>query len=114
MDVEVPNESEPRAYGGYMPSYTPPPALAPPPVTTVPSTATPTNGDRVCRSPMAGVVFKINVQVGQQIQTDDVLMVLEAMKMETNVTSPLTGQVASIEVAVGDAVQVDQVVVRFE
>src|SRR5207247_694684 len=37
---------------------------------------------KVCRSPFAGVVSRVSVQVGQAIQVNDVLMVLEAMKME--------------------------------
>ena len=68
----------------------------------------------VCRSPMAGVVVKINVQVGQQLQENDLLMVLEAMKMETNITAPMAGKVKAVTVSPGDAVTVDQVVVEFE
>jgi len=40
--------------------------------------------------------------------------VLEAMKMETNVTSPVSGTVKAVHVAQGDAVQVGQVLVEFE
>jgi methylmalonyl-CoA carboxyltransferase small subunit len=69
---------------------------------------------KVCRSPIAGVVVRINAQPGQQIQTNDPLIVLEAMKMETNITSPVTGKVKQIKTAVGDAVQTGQVLVEFE
>jgi methylmalonyl-CoA carboxyltransferase small subunit len=76
------------------------------------------NGDaadeNVCRSPIAGVVMKVNVQPGQQLQADDLLLVLEAMKMETNVTAPFAGKVKSVKVEPGDAVQVNQVLVEFE
>ena len=41
-------------------------------------------------------------------------MVLEAMKMETNITAPVSGKIKAINVAPGDAVTVDQVVVEFE
>jgi methylmalonyl-CoA carboxyltransferase small subunit len=70
--------------------------------------------DKVCRSPVSGIVVRILVQVGQSLQTGDALMVLEAMKMETNLTAPLAGKVTAIRVAQGDNVQTGQVVVEFE
>jgi methylmalonyl-CoA carboxyltransferase small subunit len=69
---------------------------------------------KVCRSPIAGVVIRCNVQTGQQIQPNDLLLVVEAMKMETNVTAALPGKVKNIRVQPGDGVQVGQVVVEFE
>ena len=59
---------------------------------------------KLCRSPISGVVVRISAQVGQTIQVHDVLMVLEAMKMETSITSPIAGKVAKVNVHVGDAV----------
>jgi methylmalonyl-CoA carboxyltransferase 1.3S subunit len=70
--------------------------------------------DKVCRSPVAGIVVRVNAQVGQQIQANDPLLVLEAMKMETNITSPVAGKVKAINANVGDGVQVGQVLVEFE
>jgi methylmalonyl-CoA carboxyltransferase small subunit len=70
--------------------------------------------EKVCRSPVAGVVIKVSVASGQAMQADDLMMVLEAMKMETNVTSPVAGKVKNVRVAQGDAVKVNQVVVEFE
>lgn len=70
--------------------------------------------NKVCRSPVAGVVVKVPVQVGQSIQANDVLMVLEAMKMETSISSPIAGKIASLKAVVGDAVQGGQVLVEFE
>jgi biotin carboxyl carrier protein len=69
---------------------------------------------KVCRSPVAGVVVKLNVQPGQVLQINDLMMVLEAMKMETNITAPVAGKVKKINVAQGDGVQVNQVLVEFE
>jgi biotin carboxyl carrier protein len=68
---------------------------------------------KVCRSPVAGVVVKVSAQVGQSIQANDVLMVLEAMKMETSISSPVAGKVARVNVGVGDPVQGGQVLVEF-
>jgi methylmalonyl-CoA carboxyltransferase small subunit len=47
-------------------------------------------------------------------RTGDVLLVLEAMKMETNITAPGPGKIAAIPVKEGDSVQSGQVVVEFE
>jgi methylmalonyl-CoA carboxyltransferase 1.3S subunit len=69
---------------------------------------------KVCRSPVAGVVVKLNVQPGQALQTNDLMMVLEAMKMETNITAPVAGKVKKINVAHGDGVKVNQILVEFE
>jgi methylmalonyl-CoA carboxyltransferase small subunit len=69
---------------------------------------------KVCRSPIAGTVAKVPIQVGQAIQVNDVLMVLEAMKMETVITAPIAGKVAKINANVGDFVQGGQVLVEFK
>jgi biotin carboxyl carrier protein len=69
---------------------------------------------KVCRSPVAGVVVKLNVQPGQTLQTNDLMMVLEAMKMETNITAPVAGKIKKINVGQGDGVKVSQVLVEFE
>ena len=50
------------------------------------------NEEKVCRSPVAGVVIKVSVEPGQAMQANDLMMVLEAMKMETNVTAPGRGK----------------------
>jgi methylmalonyl-CoA carboxyltransferase small subunit len=70
--------------------------------------------DKLCRSPVTGLVIKINVVPGQQIQANELIMVLEAMKMEANVTAPGAGKVKNVRVAPGDSVKVNQVVVEFE
>ena len=96
------------------------------PATTVQPVSVPTAGldvpagdenvdeTKVCRSPVAGVVVKLNVQPGQDIQPNDLMMVLEAMKMETNITAPIAGKVKQVNVAHGDGVKVNQVLVEFE
>ena len=69
---------------------------------------------KLCRSPVTGIVIKVNVEPGQAIQANDPIMVLEAMKMETNVTAHGAGKVKNVRVAKGDSVKVNQVVVEFE
>lgn len=70
--------------------------------------------DKVCRSPIVGVVVRVNAQEGQQVHVDDPLLVLEAMKMETTITSPVSGKVKKFRVATGESVQSGQVLVDFE
>ena len=69
---------------------------------------------RVCRSPVAGIVVRICVQPGEQLQLDDLLVVLEAMKMETSVTAPIAGKVKAVKVVPGEAVKLNQILVEFE
>jgi biotin carboxyl carrier protein len=117
VEVEVQEDRDPRIVQGYVPPYAPIERVYIPMPSTRPSStdaSEPAEINKVCRSPIAGVVVRVNVQAGQQIQTDDVLMVLEAMKMETNITAPITGRVKSVEVQGGDPVQVNQVLVQFE
>ena len=74
----------------------------------------PVNEEKVCRSPVSGIVVRVTSQVGQKIQSGDTLLVLEAMKMETNITAPAAGKIAKINVGQGDAVQGGLVLVEFE
>ena len=69
---------------------------------------------KVCRSPVSGIVASVTVQPGQALQVGDVLLILEAMKMETQVTAHVPGKVATINVKAGDSVQAGQVLVEFE
>ena len=70
--------------------------------------------DKLCRSPVTGIVIKVNVEPGQAIQANDLIMVLEAMKMETNVTAHCAGTVKNVRVEQGGSVKLNQVVVEFE
>jgi methylmalonyl-CoA carboxyltransferase 1.3S subunit len=69
---------------------------------------------KVCRSPLMGLVIKINVKPGQTVLAGELLIVLEAMKMETNVTAPRAGTVKSVHVAPGDSAKVNQILVELE
>ncbi len=55
-------------------------------------------------SPLAGKMLEINVKVGQHVDEDDEIMVIESMKMENPLYSPATGTVKEIRVKVGDRV----------
>ncbi len=69
---------------------------------------------KACRSPISGIVVHIKAQEGQQVKVNDPLLVLEAMKMETAITSPVNGTIKKYRVAGGDSVQSGQVLVDFE
>ena len=64
--------------------------------------------------PMQGTVVKLEVAVGQQVEAGDVVLVLEAMKMENNIAADITGTVAAVNVAVGDTVGAGDVVIVIE
>lgn len=65
-------------------------------------------------APMVGKVLQVVVQVGDTVEEDDTVIVMEAMKMEINVVAPVAGRVAEINVAPGDSVDTDQVVAVIE
>ena len=59
----------------------------------------------VVKSPMPGNILKINVTLGQKVKEGDVLIVLEAMKMENEIVAPKAGSVAQIAVSKGQVVE---------
>jgi acetyl-CoA carboxylase biotin carboxyl carrier protein len=62
-------------------------------------------------APLAGKIWKILVKVGDQVQVEDELMILEAMKMENPVYAPVDGKIAEIKVSEGDQVEPNQVLI---
>lgn len=83
------------------------PALTAPTFSAATPTPTPASAIKGCRvvvSPMAGHVFKCLVKPGDTVTLNQVLIVLDAMKMETPVVAPLAGTVREVLVKVGDAV----------
>ncbi len=119
VEVEVLEDDSTLRSPGYLPPHPFEPTTIPSiPVASAPKPPADTGAAideaKVCRSPVAGVVLRANTQPGQQLQPNDLMMVLEAMKMETNVTAPVSGKVKSVLVKPGDAVKVNQVLVEFE
>ena len=66
----------------------------------------PAGGGDPVAAPLAGTIFKVIASAGQAVQEGDVLIILEAMKMETEIRAAKAGTIGSINVAVGDAVTV--------
>ena len=69
---------------------------------------------KVCRSPLAGVVIRLHAEAGQQVQPNDLMLVIDAMKMEIKIAAQSAGTIKSIEVRPGDAVRPGQILVLFE
>lgn len=80
-----------------------------PPTPTSPNPA----GPGVLVSPIAGIVAEIKVNVGDQVKENDPLVVIEAMKMNSNVSSPIAGTIRAINVKVGNSVRQGQPLLEF-
>ena len=89
--------------GGAIGSISPPGQLAP----AASAPAAPARHDSLesVNAPLAGNIFKILVRPGQEVQDGEVLIILEAMKMETEVRSPRNGLIADVAVKEGDIVE---------
>lgn len=111
----------------YSPSFTPAPAPAavsapaapvpsapaapsPTPKAPAPSPVVPADGTKVT-SPMPGTILKTGVQAGDRVKKGDVLLVLEAMKMENEIVSPCDGTVVSLNVEVGASANAGDILV---
>ena len=81
------------------PAQTAAPAVAPAAPAPVAAGAT------TITAPMPGTILKVNVANGQAVKKGDVLMVLEAMKMENEIMAPADGTVASVNVNAGASVE---------
>lgn len=95
ITLEVVDEKDVKATTPAAAKAAPAPAPAP---------AKSANGETVT-SPMPGNILSVNVQNGASVKKGDVLMVLEAMKMENEIMSPCDGTVVSVNVQSGASVE---------
>jgi acetyl-CoA carboxylase biotin carboxyl carrier protein len=65
-------------------------------------------------APMAGNIWEVLVEVGEAVEEDDELVILEALKMENPVYAPCDGKVTEIKVKKGDKVEEDDLLVTLE
>jgi glutaconyl-CoA decarboxylase len=128
VDVEVLEDDEAAApASGLAPSPAAPPAAprpaAPKPAAPAAAPAAPAapatpaaggGGGNELTAPLAGIVVEVKVAVGDSVNQGDPVIVVEAMKMNTNVASPTTGKVTSVNVKPGDNVKQSQVLMTFE
>ena len=78
-----------------------------------PHVATPVAGETIL-APMPGNILDVRVTIGQTVKAGEVLMILEAMKMENEIMCPRDGRVASVNVRKGDTVEPDTVLCVIE
>ena len=79
----------------------------------VPVVSSVVNSGGVIESPMAGIILKVNVSIGASITQGDVVLIMEAMKMETEVRSKITGVVTAVNVKEGAAVTVGETLITL-
>ncbi len=77
-----------------------------------PQTAANGGSDSV-KAPMPGTVVKISVKAGDSVRKGDVLLVLESMKMENDITAPQDMTVASVNVSQGASVATGDILVTY-
>ncbi|MBQ6152647.1 MAG: biotin/lipoyl-binding protein [Ruminococcus sp.] len=97
-DVQVEELGESAAPAAPAPAAAP--AAAPAPKKAAPAAA----GGTPVTAPMPGTILDIRVSQGQAVKSGDVLVILEAMKMENEIKAPSDGTVASIAVSKGEGV----------
>ena len=81
-----------------------PVAAAAAPAPAAPVAAAPAGGEKVC-APMPGNILSVNVAAGDTVKRGQVLLVLEAMKMENEIMAPCDGVIASVNTSKGSAVE---------
>ena len=80
------------------------PAAPAPAAPAAPAASAPAGGETVV-SPMPGTILDVKVKAGDKVEEGQVLMILEAMKMENEIMAPKSGTVAAVNVSSGAAVQ---------
>ena len=81
-----------------------PAAVAPAPAKPAPQAAAPAGAGTPVKAPLPGTINAIQVKVGDKVNVGDIVIVLEAMKMQNNIEAEQAGTVTSITVNVGDSV----------
>ncbi|EQA10615.1 sodium-extruding oxaloacetate decarboxylase subunit alpha [Glaesserella parasuis] len=89
------------------------PVTAPTPVANLAPQATASGSGEPVNAPMAGNIIKVVVAEGQQVAEGDVLLILEAMKMETQICAAKAGTVQGIKVKSGDVVGVGDTLMQI-
>jgi len=90
--------------GGQAPASAPTPTAPAPAAAPAAPAAAPAGGTEV-KSPMPGTILSVNVKAGDSVKSGQVLMVLEAMKMENEIMAPADGTIASVGVSQGATVE---------
>ena len=81
------------------------PAAVAPAAPAAPAPATAPAGGETIKAPMPGNILAVNVAAGDTVKEGDVLMILEAMKMENEIMAPVSGKVLSVNTSKGATVE---------
>jgi len=114
--VTVAPATQPTPVAKPKPVVAPPPPPPPAPTPSAPpkpKAAAPTTGVAI-EAPMPGMIVRYEVEEGAQVKEGDVILVLEAMKMENTITTPISGTVKKINFKPGDSVQKGDVLAIIE
>jgi biotin carboxyl carrier protein len=71
-------------------------------------------GEYVLKSPMPGLVVKVPVKVGDSVETGDVLVILESMKMQNELKAPQEGVVSEVNIQEGDSVEQKEIMLKLK
>ena len=116
VDVEILKDDETQSMP-FMPvapvAYTPAPTVAPAAAPKSAAASSASAGDSSLTAPMNGVVIEIPVKVGDEVKSGQVVVILEAMKMKTNISSQRDGKIASINISPNDSVETGQVMLTY-
>ena len=102
------------AVAASIPAPSKPAVAAPMPAPFKPTAGPVPSGTGVVKAPMPGTVLSVKVAPGATVKAGDVLLILEAMKMENEITAPKGGTVKEIPVGNGTAVNTDDILVVIE
>lgn len=117
VDVEVLEDDELiqtqplfRPPGRTVDSYITPPGPAAPPR----PKSRAAHDMKTLASPLNGTMLEVHVEAGQEVAENDVLFVVEAMKMKTNISSPRAGKVKDVPVKEKDVIEQGQILLHYE
>ena len=108
----APAPTAPRAIPSTRPAAAPlpkPDAQAPEVKKAAPTAPPPKAGETVITAPMPGIIIRYEVKVGDTVKANDVVLILEAMKMANAITAPVGGKIKAVNFADGDKVARDEV-----
>jgi len=73
-----------------------------------------TSKEKTITAPMPAKAIKVNCKAGERVKKGDVLVILEAMKMENEIHSPIDGTIKEVMIQEGGNVSQDEIMVRFD